>query len=373
MTGRKYILWFGSVVVALFLAAIGFNIAAERYILSHPAFGSVQLMSGFERVLKPAWLDSVKPQWVFAGSSRMRVGFDPVLVDPRFRVKSFNYGVSSVTAYETRRFVQDAAAQASVKKIFVALDSFTSGSEAQSIASGFDEYRLAVTPHGSPTPYRQFWLTMARYVSGGALGMHALSVQMLAQLKDGQPASERPDVFSPYAPMDYAYFRRDLERRKHRTIGLTTYQRGELHNAMDAICRKDIQLILFFPPDNFALMAHYIENDLAAFVGFKAAVREELAAYRQRCGDNIRVVDYMTFNRLTDDRITERHASAIHVDLVHFLPRTGITLLNDMIGPKSAPEIGREISPAKGESGQAVRDVIRKELLRDLALWRSGN
>jgi hypothetical protein len=173
--------------------------------------------------------------------------------------------------------------------------------------------------------------------------------------------------------MDFAYFRRDLERRKARTIGLTHYQRGELHKTMDAVCRKNIQLILFFPPDNFALIARYIQNDLDAFAGFKAQVREELAAYRQRCGDNIRVVDYMRLNWLTDDRITQSHPSAIHVDLVHFLPWTGLNLLNDMLRRGPHPEIGREILPASGESGPAVRKSIQKDTLDDLARWQSGN
>ena len=125
MEQTRYAVWFLSTVALAILALAGFNALAGVYILHHPSGGSVQTLSGFERALKPVWLEQSEPELVFAGSSRVRDGFDPVLIDPHLKTRSFNYGASSITPYETRRFVQDSLAHPSVKQIVVGLDAFT--------------------------------------------------------------------------------------------------------------------------------------------------------------------------------------------------------------------------------------------------------
>ena len=124
MAARRYLVWFFAVAGTIVAAIVAFNALADAYILNHRAGASVQTVSGFERVLKPAWLASIKPSIVFVGSSRARIGFDPALIDPLFHAKTFDYGVSSASAYETRRYMQDAAAQPSVKTIIAATSTF---------------------------------------------------------------------------------------------------------------------------------------------------------------------------------------------------------------------------------------------------------
>ena len=103
MENTRYAVWFLTTVALALLALMGFNALAGAYILNHPAGGCTQTLSGFERALKPVWLEQIQPQLVFAGSSRVRDGFDPVLIDPALKTRSFNYGASSATPYETRR------------------------------------------------------------------------------------------------------------------------------------------------------------------------------------------------------------------------------------------------------------------------------
>ena len=122
MEKTRYAFWFLGTVALVLLAVAGFNWAAGAFILHHPAGASVQTLSGFERALKPVWLSQIEPEIVFVGSSRVRDGFDPVLVDPALHTHSFNYGASSMTPYEARRFTQDALAQPSVKRVVVALE-----------------------------------------------------------------------------------------------------------------------------------------------------------------------------------------------------------------------------------------------------------
>src|SRR4030081_998102 len=157
MEKTRYAVWFLGTVALTIAALAAFNAGAGAYILNHPAAGSVQTLWGFERALKPVWLEQIQPELVFVGSSRVRDGFDPALIDPALKTRSFNYGASSMTPYEARRFVQDALAQDSVRDIIVGLDAFTGNGGPGEALPSFDETRLAVTPDGAPTPRRALW------------------------------------------------------------------------------------------------------------------------------------------------------------------------------------------------------------------------
>src|ERR1700744_3171102 len=220
MEKTRYAVWFLGTVTLVLLALVAFNWAAGAYILRHPSGGSVQTLSGFERALKPLWLDQIQPEIAFVGSSRVRDGLDPTLIYPALKTRSFNYGASSMTPYEARRFVQDALAQPSVKRVVVALDAFTGNGGPGEALPSFDETRLAVTPDGAPTPRRGLWLFTTRFLSGGALGMNALSAWSLMQLKKDQTAADRPDIFGAYAHMNQSVLQRDLNYRRARAMRL---------------------------------------------------------------------------------------------------------------------------------------------------------
>jgi hypothetical protein len=329
MENTRYAVWFLSTVALAILALAGFNVLAGAYILHHPAGGSAQTLSGFERALKPVWLDQIQPELVFVGSSRVRDGFDPVLVDPAFHVRSFNYGASSITPYEARRFAQDAMAQPSVKHVVVALDAFTGNGGPGEALPGFDETRLAVTPSGEPTPRRALWLFTTRYLSGGALGMNALAAWSLAQLKGGQAAADRPDIFPAYAHMTDAVMQRDLAYRRARVMRMGDGAAREFSTLLAAACQSGAQLTLFFPPDNLAIIARYRQGDAAGFEAFKQRVRDLVAAHNAQCRNKADLFDFMVPNALTRETL-QGGSSLDYVDLVHFRPPAGLWLLRQM-------------------------------------------
>ena len=332
MQSRRYLAWFFGIAGAIVALAVGFNALSDAYILHHRAGASVQLVSGFERVLKPAWLVSIKPSMVFIGSSRARIAFDPTLVDPEFHVSSFNYGVSSASAYETRRYIQDAAAQPFIKTIVVALDAFTSGSRAQPFGGGFDELRLAVTPQGEPTPRRDLWLFTSRYLSGGALGMHALGVWLLARLGPGQLAADRPDIFTEYGHMTPAKFRHEMTRRAERTMHLTGWQKSELQKSLDALCSSKAEVYFYFPPDNLAIIAYYRANDAQGFAAFKKTVRNDVIRHNASCPNKVHLFDFMMPSPITrDDAAAYGRESRYYLDPIHVRPQTGLLLLKRML------------------------------------------
>src|ERR1700744_1313703 len=269
MEKTRYAVWFLGTVTLVLLALVAFNALADAYIFSHPAGPSVETLSGFERALKPVWLDQIKPRLVFVGSSRVRDGFDPTLIDPALNTRSFNYGASSMSPYEARRFVQDALAQPSVNQVVVALDAFTGNGGPGEALPSFDEPRLAVTPDGAPTPRRALWLFTTRYLSGGALGMNGLSVWSLLRLKHGQSAADRPDIFGAYAHMSQAVLDRDLSYRRARAMRMGDGAAREFSVMLASACTAHARLTLFFPPDNMAIVERYRQSDAAGLEAFK--------------------------------------------------------------------------------------------------------
>lgn len=329
MKQTRYAFWFLGTVALGIGALMGFNWAAGAYILHHPAGASVQTLSGFERALKPVWLTQIRPELVFVGSSRVRDGFDPVLIDPALQVKSFNYGASSMTPYEARRFAQDALAQPFVKQVVVSLDAFTGNGGPGEALPSFDETRLAVTPEGMPTPRRGLWLFTTRFLSGGALGMNALSAYALARLSPGQSAADRPDIFNAYSHMTQSVMQRDLTYRRARTLTMGPGPARELSTLLTRACDARARLLLFFPPDHAAIQARYREGDAMGLEAFKQKVRDAVAHHNARCPSKAALFDFLDANSLTTEALRDGR-SASYVDLVHFRPPAGLWLLREM-------------------------------------------
>ena len=329
MEQSRYTVWFGGTVLLALAALAGFNYAAGAYIFASPNGASVQTLSGFERALKPVWLDQVQPDTVFVGSSRIRDGFDPTLIDPVLHIRSFNYGASSIAPYEARRFAQDALAQPSVRSVVVALDAFTgNGGEGEATPS-FDETRLSVTPQGTPTPRRALWLFTTRFLSGGALGMNALGVWSLLQLKHGQTAADRPDIFGAYSHMTAAVMAHDLAYRRARTFTMGPRAAGELDRLLDIACHANAKLTLYFPPDRIEIQARYQAGDGPGLAKFKRDVQVMVARHNASCTGQIALYDFLNDNALTREPLTGGQA-ADYVDLVHIRPPIGVHLLKQM-------------------------------------------
>ncbi|MDB5740700.1 MAG: hypothetical protein JWP16_1740, partial [Alphaproteobacteria bacterium] len=263
------------------------------------------------------------------GSSRVRDAFDPTLIDPALHVRSFNYGASSITPYETRRFTQDALAHSSVKQVVVALDAFASNSGEGEALPSFDETPLAVTPAGTPTPRRGLWLFTTRFLSGGALGMNGLGVYALARLAPGQTAADRPDIFDAYGHMTEAVMRRDLDYRRARTLRMGPGAARELDRLLDSACHALAHVTLFFPPDNMAIQARYRSGDAAGLAAFKTQVADAVAAHNQVCENRVALFDFLTANALTRQTVQNGQA-ADYVDLIHVRPPAGLWLLRQM-------------------------------------------
>ncbi len=208
----------------------------------------------------------------------------------------------------------------------------------QKFGPGFDELRLAVTADGTPTPRRALWLFTTRYLSGGAAGMHALSLYDLLQLGARQTAADRPDLFEAYSRMTEKTLRRDLSNRARRAMRMGPWQHAQLEVTLAALChRGDVRTILFFPPDNYAEIALYLKNDRAGLDSFKQTVLADVIRHNASCEGKIALFDFLNHNAITDEKMPGG-VSANYLDLVHFRPPVGVRLLHRMLGTRKVDD-----------------------------------
>ena len=179
------------------------------------------------------------------------------------------------------------------------------------------------------TPRRALWLFTTRYLSGGAVGMNALSAWSLLQLKNGQTAADRPDIFGAYAHMNQAVLDRDLNYRRARAMRMGDGAAREFSTMLAGACASRARLTLFFPPDNMAIVARYRQSDAASLDGFKQSVRNAVARHNASCASKAQLFDFMAPNALTTETLKDG-VSADYVDLVHFRPPAGLWLLRQM-------------------------------------------
>jgi hypothetical protein len=367
MAGR-YLRLFLLVAALGALATFGFNWTMEQAIARSPAAGSLELLNAFARVIKPAWFSRSPASVVTIGTSRVRDGFDPVLVREKLGLDLFNYGVSGGTAYEAFRYAQDALAHPRVNTVVISADAFATGSAGEPFEPGFDEAQLTVTPQGRPTPRRGYRLAGARYLSGGALGLHLQAGLLLAQL-GGARAEDRPDLFDPYSHMDAATFARGLRHQSHRSIAMQPWNRTVMDRTMALFCRPGAQLLVFFPPDHLAATAAWVGNDAAGFIGFKTAVVEDALAKRRSCGAQIKVFDFMRSSPITEEPIGPGHPSRWRHEIVHFRPPVGVMILQRMLygtEPAEAPAFGLELTADPDPHARIG------QIQADIAAWRAG-
>jgi len=337
---------FSTAVGAAMLALMLFNFVVDKVVLASPGVGSLETVAGFERTMKPAWLASLHASIVVVGSSRVRDGFDPTLVHAALNIHTFNYGMSSITPYELRRLVQDAAAQTSTRIIVVPLDAFMEpGSHTAQTLSGFDEQRLAVTDSGAPTSHRGLWLFATRYLSGGATAMHALSLYLLENLGGSNVAADRPDLFSAYRSATPQSLSHDLEYRSKRIVHMLPWERAEFQTMLGALCNSSVALSLFFPPDSWAMQRTYDTNDPNGLALFKRSIEEDVENHNGHCKEQAQLFDFMQRTPLTDPA-TAAALGENYSDAVHFRPPVGLSLLRFMLAsPPARSTVGARLIP----------------------------
>jgi len=159
--------------------------------------------------------------------------------------------------------------------------------------------------------------------------MNALAAWSLPQLNSGQSAADRPDLFPAYGHMDQAVLQRDLNYRRARVMRMGDGPARELSTMLAAACHARARLILFFPPDNMAIIARYRQSDDASFEAFKQTARDAVTRHNHRCENKVALFDFMAPNVLTQERLING-SSRDYVDLVHVRPPAGLWLLGQM-------------------------------------------
>jgi hypothetical protein len=331
MAASRYVRLFLLTGAIATLAIAAFNAAAEALIARSPQARSLQMLSEFARVMKPVWFAASDADIVIIGNSRVRDGFDPVLIQRELELRTFNYGVSGATGYETFRYAQDALSHPNLRTVIIGAGAFAAGSEGQPTGFGFEENRLGVTAGDAPTPNRGFWLAATRYLSGGALGAHVQALALLTRLGDA-PARTRADLFSPYRPMTAADLAEGRRHHAGRSVSLSAWNLRQLDRTLDLFCGGRVRAIVFFEPDHASITAAWAANDPQGLAAFKARIAEAVARRNRTCGADIRLFDFMRPNAVTSERIEPGRPSRYYREPVHFRPTTGLMVLRRVLG-----------------------------------------
>jgi hypothetical protein len=159
--------------------------------------------------------------------------------------------------------------------------------------------------------------------------MNALGAWSLLQLRKGQTAADRSDIFGAYAHMNEAVLQRDLNYRRARAMRMGDGAAREFSIMLAAACGANARLTLFFPPDNMAIVERYRQSDAAGLDAFKQTVRDDVARHNRTCANKAALFDFMAPNALTSETL-KNGLSPDYVDLVHFRPPAGLWLLRQM-------------------------------------------
>src|ERR1051325_6604375 len=159
--------------------------------------------------------------------------------------------------------------------------------------------------------------------------MNALAVWSLAQLKNGQSAADRPDLFPAYGHMDKAVLQRDSNYRRARVMRMGEGPAREVSTMLAAACHAGARMILFFPPDNMAIIARYRQSDAAGFEAFKQTARDAVTRHNRQCENKVALFDFMAPNPLTRET-WKNSSSRDYVVLVPVRPPAGLWLLGQM-------------------------------------------
>ena len=135
--------------------------------------------------------------------------------------------------------------------------------------------------------------------------MNALSAWSLLQLKNGQTAGDRPDIFGAYAHMNQAVLDRDLNYRRARAMRMGDGAAREFSTMLADACASRARLTLFFPPDNMAIVARYRQSDAAGLDAFKQMVRDAVARHNASCASKAQLFDFMAPNPLTTETLKD--------------------------------------------------------------------
>ena len=129
--------------------------------------------------------------------------------------------------------------------------------------------------------------------------------------------------------MTEAVLKRDLSYRRARTMRMGEGAARELSTMLAAACHARTRIILFFPPDNMAIIARYRQSDAAGLEAFKRTARMAVARHNGQCTNKVALFDFLAPNELTRQTLKDG-SSPNYVDLVHFRPPAGLWLLRQM-------------------------------------------
>lgn len=297
------------------------------------------------RFAKPLQVISLKPQTIIVGSSRVRDGMDPALLDGLVPAPIMNYGTAGMRATEGARFIRHAVDVAQVKTVIWGLDFF-----------GFNDLNMNEMGKDGFDILR----ARPRVNDVARLLIAWPTMELSGEMFNGK-AITRPNGFNhapatPPAEILHSILRNAVGFGNvdflYGNFQSFAAHMAEFEQAIAYATSKGVQVYLYTSPLHGLVMeAIFQKNSQQAFLAWKKAVASVAQKY------NVPIYDYMTYNSITTADGAE--AATYFFDGAHFTPLVSRLILGKFFAVPPAPgtevpaDFGQPLTTATIDKGWA--------------------
>lgn len=281
------------------------------------------------RFAKPLQVINLKPQTIIVGSSRVRDGMDPALLDGLVPAPIMNYGTAGMRATEGARFIRHAMDVAQVQTVIWGLD-FFGFNDLNMNEMGKDGFNILQARFRPSDVARLLiaWPTLE--LSGEMFNGKAIT---LPNGFNHAPATPAAEILHSILRNAVGFGKVDFLYGNFRSFAA---HMQEFEQAIAYATSKGVKVYLYTSPLHGLVMESIFQKDSQnAFLAWKKAVATVAQKY------NVPIYDYMTYNSITTADGAE--AARYFFDGAHFTP-----LVSRLILGKYFP-----VPPAEGQTSPA--------------------
>lgn len=310
------------------------------------------------RFAKPLQVMSLKPQTIIVGSSRVRDGMDPALLDGLVPAPIMNYGTAGMRATEGARFIRHAVDVAKVKTVIWGLD-FFGFNDLNMNEMGRDGFGI-LGKHPRVNDFARLLIAWPTLELAGEMFKGSAITQPNGF--NHAPATPPAEILHSILRNAVGFGKVDFLYGKFSSYAA---HMAEFEQAIAYATAKGVQVYLYTSPLHGLVMEAIFQKDSQdIFLDWKKAVASVAHKY------HVPIYDYMTYNSVTT--ADGAQAATYFFDGAHFTP-----LVSRFILGKYFPVPQVAAAPAPADFGLPLKlstiDAQWAELLQQRKIYISAH
>ena len=365
------------VLTIIIFVIISFNVLTASFIKTKQNIAIAQMIPGWSRQYKPIMHDELNPTAVAFGASWVRDAFDPILSENLTGFLFFNHGVSGATSYESKRFVQSAIKNSSIKHAYLNLESFYDSPESAKTKHMFVENNLLVKSNGERNRFVALHRFKNLYTSGASINYNFRLIKARIKINKGQTIK----TISP----SYQSINWDAHRDKLNNINEKIFYPGginvikqnvkvpKFNNLIETVkilCEKQIKVHIYETPH------HVLFKGCNKKFNHSLLVLKRLELLNAQCRKNLSYHSFLYPNAITLDGINNiKKTSKFYRPDGHPTPYVGVEILKKIHGIKKEKgytliDFGTNLMDL---SFDEAKSWIRRRKGRCEGVWHEGD